>query len=256
MSTLYYLYEKDPIFKQVFSGWFDAVELGSERATKLKEWFRISQQEREPSPSLNPPLAERIRMRLEKFEQGEVSYWWILNRDLTIDESAARYGNEWEQDITELPGWKSSDNGVKEKIVSAAKRYISEGEPNNKEWMGKDIIYRPAMAGYRAMRLVLKEDSEYIGKLDHEIWQKWASIILAYPMQNSEKANILDDTLLKVANIYSPDQIEKTLIFSIKKENSKNGLIEINRLNCIWDEKLEAVLMKKLKNQKFEAKSI
>ena len=250
MSTLYYLYEKDPIFKQEFGEWFDAIELGSERATRLKEWFLVTQKEREPSPRLDPPLIERIRMRLEEFEQGDLSSWWILNRELTIDETARRYGNELEQDITELAGWKISDNGVKERIVSAAKIYITQGEPNNKEWMGKNIIYRPAMAGYRALRLVLKENPEDILEFDTQIWTKWSSIIMAYPMQSSEKAtNLLDDTLLKFANIYASDQIEKTLISSIKKENNRNGIVELNRLNCIWNEKLEAILMKCLKSK-------
>jgi len=84
------------------------------------------------------------------------------------------------------------------------------------------------------------------------IWQKWAPIILAYPMGNSEKANLLDDTLLKVANIYAPDEIKKTLTSSIKKENRKDGWIELSRLNCIWDEKLEAVLMRSLKSKNLE----
>jgi hypothetical protein len=252
MSTLYGLCEREAIFKEIFREWFDAVEFGTERAIKQKEWFLASQSVDESSPKVDPPLAERIRMQLEKIEQGNVSSWWVLNRELTINEAIARYGNEFEQDITELPGWKSSDNGIKERILSAAKRYISEGEPNNKKWLGKNIIYWPAMAGYRALRLVLKENSEDILEFSAKIWQKWASIILAYPMGNSEKANLLDDTLLKVANIYASDEIKKTLTFSIKKENRKGGWIELSRLNCIWDERLEAVLMRSLKSKNLE----
>lgn len=249
-ATLYGLYEKDPFFKAVLSQWFDAIELGSQRATNLKKWFAASQEERELTPKVEPPLVERIRLQLEKVEQGDIASWWVLNLELTIDEIAARYGNEFEQDITELPGWKISDNAVKERIVSAAKMYITQGEPNNKKWMGKNIIYRPAMAGYRALRLVLKEKPEDILEFDAQLWKKWSAIVMAYPMQNSEKAtNILDDTLLKIANLHAPDQIEKTLLSSIKKENKKEGFVELNRLNCIWDEKLEAILMKCLKSK-------
>jgi len=248
MSTLYNLCERDAIFKEIFRGWFDAVEFGTERAIKQKEWFLASQNVNESSPKVDPPLAERINIQLEKIEQGNVSSWWVLNRELTIDEAIARYGNEFEQDITELPGWKGSDNGIKERILSAAKRYIREGDPHNKKWAGKNIIfYRPAMAGYRALRLILKENHNDALEFDAQIWQKWASIIFAYPMESSEKAKLLDETLLKVANIYASDEIKKALIFSIKKENRKDGWIELNRLNCIWDDKLEAVLLRRLK---------
>jgi len=248
MSILYNLYEKDAVFKEIFRGWFDAVEFGTERAIKQKEWFLASQNVDESSPKVDPPLAERINIQLERIEQGNVSSWWVLNRELTIDEAVARYGNEFEQDITELPGWKGSDNGIKERILSAAKRYIREGDPDNKKWLGKNIIfYRPAMAGYRALRLILKENPNDVLEFDAQIWRKWASIIFAYPMGSSEKANLLDDTLLKVANIYAPDEIKKALIFSIKKENRKDGWIELNRLNGIWDQKLEVVLMRRLK---------
>lgn len=250
IEFLYKLYESDSIFKKLFSGWFDPVELGSERATKLKELYLATRTEEEPHPKLSPPLIERVKGRLEKNEQGDAASWWILNREMTIDETKLMYGDEFEQDITELPGWKISDNGIRERIIEAAKRYVLEGEPKNQEWIGRNIIFRPAMAGYRAIRLIFREGPEYISELDPLIWQKWAAIILAYPMRSSEKADLLDDGLVKIAYICASSEIEKTLAFLIRKENQKDGVLDaiLNRINSIWDEKLEGLLLRRIKS--------
>lgn len=251
MDTLYNLHKTDSIFKEKSRGWFDAIQLDSEQARKLREWYAATQREQSESTKLSPPLAERIRILLEKNEGGDTSSWWSLNLTFTIDEATVRYGNEFEQDITELPGWGISDSSIHERIISAAKRYIIDGKPNNKKWLGKNIIYRPAMAGYRALRLVLKTSHEDLLGLDPQAWHKWAAIILAYPMRSSEKTDIHDDTLLKLVNIYAPDEIRKTLAFFIKKENRENGLVGsvLNRLNCIWNDRIESILLKSLKSK-------
>jgi len=254
IEILYMLYESDPIFKQLFSGWFEPVELNSERASRMKEFYLATQKEEQPHPMLVPPLAERLRGRLEKSEQGDMNSWWVLNHDMTINEAELRYGNEYEQDITELPGWNISDTGIRERIIAVAKRYIYDGEPTNKKWLGKNINFRPAMAGYRALRLILLENPEEITNLDSSIWQKWAAIILAFPIPSTEKANNIDSDLLKMAYSSAPDEIKKTLARLIKQKNQKDDLLDItlNRINCIWDEKIEDLLLKKIKSGKLK----
>ncbi|MBI5934130.1 MAG: hypothetical protein HY867_10510 [Chloroflexi bacterium] len=251
-NILYTWYQTDSIFREKLSGWFDAIDFDSEQAKRLKQWYAATQGEPKKPVKVIPSLAERVKILLNKNEEGDTSAWWILNRDLIIDEATAMHGNEFEQDITELPGWKISDNSVRERIVSAAKRYIVDGEPNNKEWMGKNIIYYPATAGYRALRLVLKTSHEDILGLDAQAWKKWAPIILAYPMRSSEEADILDDTLIKIAHICASDEINNSLAFFIKKENRVNGYIGslLNRLKSIWNEKYERTLLKSLKSRK------
>lgn len=252
VSILYDWYQTDSIIREKASGLFDAINLDSEQAKRLKQWYAAAQGEPRKPMKVIPSLAERAKILLDKNEEGDTAAWWSLNLDLTIDEVTARYGNEFEQDITKLPGWKISDNSVRERIVSAAKRYIIDGEPNDKEWMGKNIVYRPAMAGYRALRLVLKTSYEDIWGLDAQIWKKWAPIIVAYPMRSSEEADILDDTLLKVANIYAFEEINKVLALFIKKENRTNGYIGslLSRLKSIWNEKYERTLVKSLKSRR------
>jgi hypothetical protein len=254
MEILYDLYETDPIFKQILSGWFDAVALGSGQAIKLKEWYLLAQR-KEPQLKLTPPLVERVKNILERYEQGNIDSWWILNREMTIIEAELRYGNEFEQDITMLPGWKISDSGIRERIIKAAKRYVIEGEPQNKKWMEKKIIFRPAMSGYRALRLILQESHQDLIALDSLLWKKWASIILAYPMWNSEKANDLDDYLLKIAYSYAPSEIERSLTSIIRKENRESGSFNmiLTRINTIWDDKLEVFLLRKIKSGKLKS---
>jgi len=245
LDILYGLYKTDPIFTDVFGGWFGVIELTSEQATQLKKWYHISLEgEEHESEKFSPPLLERIKTLLENSETGDTSAWWKLNFELARKLDDPRFVNDYEHDITELPSWKILDATTMGRIMLSAKRYIVDGQPNNQEWLEKNNIWRPARAGYRALRLVCKEDPEYLIKMDAQTWQKWAAIVLAYPVWSAEKFNVFDDTLLKIAHIYAPEEIRKTLLISIKKENRKDGVLELQRLNCIWDEILEILLVR------------
>ena len=245
LNILYDLYKTDAIFTEAFSGWFGVIELTSERATQLKKWYyRTLEREEHEIKKLSPPLSERIRTLLENSENGDTDAWWRLNIELARKIDDPRFFDDFEHNLIELPGWKTLDATTMGRIILSAKRYIVDGQPSNQEWLEKNNIWRPAMAGYRALRLVCKEDPEYLFNLDTQIWKKWAAIIWAYPIWSSEKFTVFDETLLKVAYIRAPEEIRRFLIISIKKENRKDGVLELRRLNCIWDEMLEALLVR------------
>jgi len=241
-----------PILGEAFAWLFEPVELGSPKAQKMKadyektqEWERHHQNR----PPLDPSPAERIASLLNAFESGDSAAWWHLNMDMTLEPNSTHYGDEFESDLTVLPGWKAADASTRERIVEAAKRYVLEGEPESHKWLGKNILHRPALAGYRALRLLLQEPPGLIRVIPSEVWKKWAPIILAYPTSSAE-AQATQRTLVKMAYQHAPDEIIKTLLLLIDKENREHSAIFVtNAVEDCWDERLANALLTKVKDQ-------
>ena len=79
----------------------------------------------------------------------------------SICELARRSGDslhdELIADLTSLPAWQELDEASKDRCIAAAEKYVNAAEPNNDRWFGTNTFYRPAAAGYRALRLLLGE---------------------------------------------------------------------------------------------------
>ena len=59
--------------------------------------------------------------------------------------------------------------------------YILSGNPETAKWLGTNHFQRPALAGYRAFRLLKKENPGCLDGFRREVWKRWAPIILGHP---------------------------------------------------------------------------
>jgi hypothetical protein len=88
----------------------DGVPLVSPSADRQREYYRLTQElESTNPPPIDPPPAERIRMGLERFENGEISAWWPLTLNLILSPESPYY-NELNLRITRMPGWTGADD--------------------------------------------------------------------------------------------------------------------------------------------------
>lgn len=248
--------KSNPILAETFSWLLKPIELNSPEAEKMKvNYLEIQkwQNRDKERPLLTPPPAERIAGLLNECESGNFSAWWYLNREMTLEPDSRFYGNDYESDLTVLPGWKNADNITKVRIVEAAKRYVLEQDPKTHDWLGKDIIHRPAFAGYRALQLLLQEIPGFIFSLLADVWKKWVPIILAYPISNSgnNDRNIeIHHKLIKLSYQYAPDEIIQTMIVMIDKENKAHSRIYItHKVKDCWDSRLANALLIKVKDE-------
>ncbi|MEB2307701.1 MAG: hypothetical protein OZ917_00110 [Candidatus Brocadiaceae bacterium] len=250
--------DKNGILAETFSSHLKPIELNSPEAEKMKADYSITQEclkRDEERPLLNSLPAERILGLLDECESGNPSAWWRLNMEMTLEPDSRSYGSDDESDLTVLPGWKNADDVTRRRIVDAAKRYVLKQDPGTHKWLGKDIIYRPAFAGYRALQLLLQEIPDFISSLSVDVWKKWAPIILDYPIfgSGSGDRNIeVQKELIKLSYQYAPDEIIQTLVTIIDKENTDYGQIfitqRIERIKGCWDSRLASVLMDKVKD--------
>lgn len=256
LDTIIDTSKRNSILAETFSGLLKPIELNSPEAEKMKadylERQKWQKQDKE-RPLLNPPPAERIAGLLDECESGNSSAWWCLNRDMTLEPDSRFYGSDYESDLTALPGWKNADVVTRHRIVDAAKRYVLEQDPKTHDWLGKDIIHRPAFAGYRALQLLLQEIPHFISSLPADVWKKWAPIILAYPISNSGNSNKnieIHNKLIKLSYQYAPDEIIQTIIVMIDKENKAHSRIYItHKVKECWDSRLANALLIKVKDE-------
>ncbi len=266
-----------PVFHQYFISWFGPVDYESELASKMREDYEREQsnneqieqllRRRSPAP-LDPPLLERMRNHLDRIELGNKNYWVRLNWEMMSENRRADNQCVFNPNLTSLPGWRLSSEEMRSKILSAAKNYIIEGEPNNQEWVGTNKISFPAYAGYRALRLILEVEPERIRNLTTETWEKWIPIILLYEFGiygqnivdpeklylNRDESNLrlnpeilFRRLLLQMGYPQAKKQLVETLLAQIDNANEQShSLTTLNRINMIYDDFIGESLQNKL----------
>jgi predicted NACHT family NTPase len=244
------------ILANTFQSFLNPVYLDSEQAVAQRKSYAESQKwnrkERE-KPSLDPPAKERVKLFLERFESGDIDAWWRLNLEMTLHEDTIYYGNEAESDLKKEPGWKAATDEVRARIITCAKKYIVEGDPQPNKWLGKHNRHRPAHAGYRAFRLLLTEDPSYISELPVECWRKWASALVGYQFQNEVSDADAQVRLVGTAYRFAPEEVIAATLALIGQENRTDGFIStLSHLEKCWDERLCAALMDTIKRKRFK----
>ena len=251
----------NPILAEKFKGLIKPVKLNSSEASKIKEEYRkIHEWEQdEKQPLLEPPPAERMALLLDECESGDVAAWWRLNKDMTLKQDSTHYDlyEEFESDLTVLPGWIEASEATRARIVKVAEQYLLEKNPEEDKWLGTDILHRPAAAGYRALRLLYQVAPDVFSGLPERVWKKWEPIILAYPTSSEPEDEKTHKTFVRIAYQHAPDEIIETLIVLIDKEDREHEYISItHKVEDCWDDRLSDALLVKLKDKELKPGSM
>lgn len=152
-----------------------------------------------------------------------------------------------------LPGWMSSDETTKARILAAAKRYLVDHDPATNKWLGTDTIEYSASAGYQALKLVMKMEPSYLSTLPPLVWEKCAPTVLAFPLGERGED---DHEIVRLAYGQAPAATIDTLRWLIQAENRRQGRIFVlPRIGSIWDSRLEKALLEALGDRELTAES-
>jgi hypothetical protein len=175
--------------------------------------------------------------------------------EMTLKPESQYYDNEFELDLTQLPGWQEADEATQRRIIEGAKKYVQQQDDVDYAWIGTNTFNRSALAGCRAFLLLLQESPDFLKNLPSEIWQRWAPVIVAAPSSNQHEDSYLE--LVKYAYLNASEEFIKTLITLINKENQeRDDLSVINHLDKCWDEQLKLTLLEKAKDPSLKPKCI
>ncbi|QSV71741.1 MAG: hypothetical protein HEQ20_14545 [Aphanizomenon flos-aquae KM1D3_PB] len=239
------------ILRDHFTAYFEAIELNSSQADKMKANYQrmesLQKGTKEELPLKQTPQ-ERVILCLENLENTDRLDWWFqLNLEMTLSPQSKYYGNELEHDLTELPGWKEADQTIKQRIINGAKKYILEQKEIDYTWIGTDNFNILALAGCKAIYLLLKESPKSLDILTDEIWQKWTSVIISYP--NVGRVDNYYYDLVGIAYKKAPNKTIETLLILINKENQKyNDVFTIDKFSKCWDEYFKSLILTEINN--------
>jgi predicted NACHT family NTPase len=249
--------QNNDLLAKAFAFEFEAVDLNSDRAKTMRTYYLQSQsrQYNNDSPVLDPPPKQSILELLDKLEAGDLDAWWRLNMEMTLQPDSQDYDNEFELDLTKLSGWQEAEEVTRRRIIEGAKQYIQQKSNINYDWIGTNNFDRPALAGFRALQLLIKERLDFLDTVSSSIWKKWASVIVASPSYNHYGDNYLEVITLTYKN--APQESIDTLLRLIEQENRQYDYISvIHRFEKCWDQRLKDALLKKVKTSSLKPKCI
>jgi predicted NACHT family NTPase len=240
--------------KEIFASFFSPIELDSTQAGNLRaDCLRLQeiQERRQHAPFLDPPPKERVLRLLEKLESGDLSAWWQLNMAMALRTETQLRDSESQLDLTKLSGWNEAEETTRKRIIEGARNFIQQQDDISCDWIGTNTYDRSALAGCRALQLLLTEIPDFLNTLSLEVWKKWAPVIIAAPGSNED--SWLE--IVKYAYLNASQQSINALITLIDKENQKYDYIfVISRFNMCWDEQLKLALLEKAKDPTLKPK--
>ncbi|SDE48747.1 hypothetical protein SAMN02799630_05538 [Paenibacillus sp. UNCCL117] len=239
--------------------YFQSIPLHSEQARELKKYYtRINpwQNPRPAHPPIHPPILERIGQRLNEFEAGNLDAWWLLNWELGVDEESRRV-EEFVPNIKSLPNWEKVSFSDEVRILSAARKYLLDKKTEADEWFGTNIWHRPAMSGYRALRLVYEQDYGFLLSLASVYWENWTPVILTQWVTSRSDEEMIRHQLLKLAYDQAPDKVISNLLQLILKENEQDSnVFIISAMKECWDAQLGKAVLNMLMTRSLAPESV
>ena len=259
--------QHNPVLSEAFSWLLRTWDLSSDDTQRERERYQEEMKREEESHHNQPlfvlPPAERIETLTRACEEGNLDAWWQLNRVMTLEPTSTRYGSDFKSDLTSLPGWRDADRTLKARLVAVAKRYIQEREVEREKWIGTKAsgspltFHRPALAGYRAFRLLLQEEEDFAVRLDPSVWRRWASVIMSYPLLGDVGAEESHSTLVSMAYTAAPKEIIESLTILIDRENREHQSVQIiEKIKHCWDERLANALLSKVRDTQLKPGSM
>ncbi len=252
-----------------FAPWFQPIELNSPLAEERKEQYskeierRNRIQKNRNRPTLTTPPKERVLVYLDGLEAGNLDCWWQLCMELTLVPNCRSYVNDFEYDLTKLPGWQEAEAEpeTRTRIINGAKKYLLEQTNIKYDWIGTNNYCRSALAGLKAFFLLFslvllsKESPDFLNSLSAEIWQRWTPVIIGSPDNSNRKEPYFD--LVKLAYEKAPSEAIDTLTTLIDSENKNSNYIFATRqFKKCWDERLMSVVLERAKDSSIKPSCI
>ncbi len=176
--------DTSPKLAECFCEILEPVELGSDRAREMKRRFERWQvmeagSRTEELQQNTVPIAERVLPLLVRSEGGETAVWRDILDHLDFAPDGPNYPWSLRNDPTQMPGWRSLDSQLQERIVESAKRFIDDDRfESGLDWVGTGSMPGDPLNGYHAIHLVASLDPHGLKAISPEAWQRWASIII------------------------------------------------------------------------------
>ena len=245
------------VLGDVLATWLAPMILGSGTAIKTKldfdeqqRWAEKAKQKREGHP-LSPLSAQHIRRLLGQFEAGDADAWWQICAWAELEDNGHRAEKFHHANMHDLPGWKKADEETRTRLLVAAYHYLTTkgADPDVWfQWQGQ--VFRPAVAGVRALLLLCKEVPSQFKGLAQDVWVRWVPAILRlHPFNEAAEFRLLTARAFQVA---PHEAVEWTLKVIEAEAGQGDNLWVLQKLPARPDSSLQGALVSKLKEGKLK----
>jgi hypothetical protein len=177
-EALYFACKADPALDEALGFPFDAVPLDSPQAARGRQ-FIAEQRKREREIEdqrkralRHPSPEESVFEILASCEAGKPEEWWRISHAMVFEPDGRSTLLDDSPNLEDSPVWRTLDNQARARVLDAASKYLEAYDPSVRDWFGSQTIYRPVLAGYRALWLMLKVVPALLSDLTPEIWNK------------------------------------------------------------------------------------
>lgn len=206
----------DPIRTDVLKVWFDPVELNSEQARhfraqreQVKQWEKSAPPRDEVDDTwINPQIDELLQLASE----GDTRAYTHASRLVTVPPGSDRYLETFEPDLTSMPRWKTLVPATHTSFLEESSRFLKTAHCHPSSWLGRDHVPYEAVAAYRALALLMLCAPSELDRLEPEVWQEWAPIVVEWPRRDYEDDNAVNTDLFARATSNARIQLEETLV--------------------------------------------
>jgi len=235
-----------PRFRQRMARWIDPVEISSKYAAQLREYHSWSTPTPKTKTHARPPAQILAERWLERAETGDSDAWWRLNLELSPEPDSDYYGDEHQSDLTQLAGWKGLDDATRQRCLGVGMTYVRLTDPAEDVWLGTQTFYRPAAAGYRALRLAQTMGREdLLIALDAGTWGKWIAAILAF-WESSEDVPAAQ-VLISIAYQSAPDAVHQAVDRIVTKCDERVIRQALLKLPADWPPALAHAMLERMR---------
>lgn len=242
---------ESPILAESFTPWLGPIALDSPEADwQRKEWQWTQQAAATKKEERSPlsTLLQEVHLALQDIEAGAQNAWPRI---------AALLGNvqqrEWDTDIRRYQIWEQLDKEHRSAVIQAAQQHILEGEDPGDGKMSRSFNYGE-LASFRALYLVIAETPDFYTHLGQDIVRKWVPLILKKPgiVNNAEPY----ERLLRLASQTESDLVAQKISQAIDQQNrtatdEQRPNLDLQLREC-WDDRIEQLLLEKLKSGEFK----
>jgi hypothetical protein len=236
--------------RAAFQSLLEPIELDSDRASKLKGYYKYERDFRDDlkKSRVNLSHEQQVDDQLASIESGAPDAFCQLLYNLSLSMSNEIEGdNLVELDISKLPGWLVAKKEVQNRIVKAANLYLRECDQRSYNLAYSDKIYLPFIAGCKALYLLMHTDQAQFNDLSADCWSKWAASVVTYPNEGSQDAAYL--TLVQLAYQKAPTETISALESMLSWAKHNQQPIGLERFVNCWDEDLNSLIVNQLIDQ-------
>lgn len=206
---------------------------------------RFSRRERQEPAAQDQPAFDLKDEAAKRLARAHVDEWWEFNLLFFANDHGRFRGDEFSTDLADQELWRLLTPAQHLAVIDWAEAYLTQDKPPQRDWLGTNTLHRPAMAAYRAFRLLLLQAPDRFEALDPVVWGRWAHAILATPANDDQLGSRIRAELVVRAYQMAQRPFLAMLARLLIRSAAEKSLSEtLDRLERAYDERIATLLWK------------